>query len=89
MCQMAEPEKYGKSYWCLKTPLSPKGEIYVHADEVEFTPSGGVIFCCHREGRRAFQNLAVAAGQWQACFAASVMDGATIAVEHWEGEVVR
>jgi hypothetical protein len=41
---MQGPERYGNFYWCVKTKLSKSGEIYVHADRVEFTASGGIIF---------------------------------------------
>jgi hypothetical protein len=34
-------------------------------------------------------NMIFAAGQWQAAFAASCIDGHAVAVEHWPGEVVR
>jgi hypothetical protein len=37
-------EDYGQYYWCVKSKLSPSGDIYLYADEVEFTAAGGVIF---------------------------------------------
>jgi hypothetical protein len=74
---------YGKSYWCVKTPLSPDGEIYVHADAVEF--KDGCLVLVGSKG----VNLAFASGQWRACFAASCLDGHAIAVEHWKGEIAR
>jgi hypothetical protein len=98
---MQGPARYGNFYWCVKTKLSKSGEIYVNADRVEFTASGGVIFWCDPTTRlpaaaddesfcqTANPNLALAAGQWLAIFAASCLDGSAIAVDHWEGEVVR
>jgi hypothetical protein len=32
--------------------------------------------------------LVVPAGSWSGVYAASVLDGSAVAVEHWEGEVV-
>ena len=97
--QMGNPTaaKYGRYYWCVKSKLSKSGEIYVMADRVEFTPSGGVIFWCDpsendgddkARSRTVLQTLALAAGQWMAVFAASCMDGHAVAVEHWKGEIV-
>ncbi len=42
-----------------------------------------------RADQPAFINLAVAPGNWSACFRASVFDGSLVSVEHWEGEVKR
>jgi hypothetical protein len=47
---------YGKSCWCVKTPLSPDGEIYVHADAVEF--KDGCLVLVGSKG----VNLAIANG---------------------------
>jgi hypothetical protein len=85
---MAEPSKYGKYYWCLKSDLSEDGEIYVHADEVRVTPTGGVLFVS-KDVNGEHVRLAVASGKWSAVFAASLIDGSAIAVEHWKGEVTR
>lgn len=73
---------YGKRYWCIKTDLSPDGEIYVHADEVRFA-YGAAIFESGKDVR-----LALAAGSWKAVFAASVIDGHAVAVEHWKDEIL-
>lgn len=77
--------RYGRFYWCVKSDLSPEGEIYLHADRVEFLPSGAVVFHCDQWG---YPNMAFAAGQWTAVYAASVIDGHAVAVEIWKGEVV-
>jgi hypothetical protein len=42
--QLTGAQRYGQYYWCVKTKLSKNGEIYINADRVEFTPTGGVIF---------------------------------------------
>jgi hypothetical protein len=82
----------------VKTKLSKSGDIYVNADRVEFTPSGGVIFWSDPAARSeehddfsqaTIPNLTIAAGQWMAVYAASCLDGSAIAVDHWEGEVIR
>jgi hypothetical protein len=86
-------DNYGKSYWCVKVPIniSPNGEIYLYADKVEITSHGDLVFWSEENEKRekSFQNLSLASGFWIAFFAASVIDGAAVAVEHWEGEVVR
>lgn len=89
---MPGPESYGRFYWCVKVPkgVSKDGEIYVHADSVEIAASGAVLFMQNEAKDRPRQpTLVLAAGMWSAFYAASVLDGAAVAVEHWEGEVSR
>lgn len=85
--------KYGNFYWCIKTieALSPNKEIYVMADRIDVTPTGDLLCVGHsaKEDRAPVTVLAIARGQWTAFYAASVMDGSAIAVDHWKGEVVR
>ncbi len=96
---MSDTTRYGRYYWCAKvtTDLCEAGEIYVMADEVRVETDGSVHFL-HTwvpetgdvdDGRRSYQNLILAAGKWSAVFAASVIDGAAVAVEIWKGEVER
>jgi hypothetical protein len=80
----------GNYYWCVKVPkpVCPAGEIYACADKVEVTGSGDLILW--QDGKKGLSvNLAFAKGQWHVIYAASLMDGSAVAVEHWEGEVVR
>ncbi len=83
-----DPSDYGSYYYCVKSPLSEDGDIYTFADEVRFTPTGGVLFLRKDQGGE-WVNLAIAPGQWKAVFSASCWDGSAVAVEHWRGEVVR
>ena len=78
----------GRYYWCAKVTkdLSPDGEIYVFADDVVLT-DGAAVFLRDSDGKQ-YPNLVISAGKWSAVFAASVMDGHAVAVEHWAGEVV-
>jgi hypothetical protein len=87
-CRTGGPEDYGACYWCVKTEVSEDGEIYVFADEVRFTPCGGVLFLS-RDGDTEQARLALAQGQWSAVYAASCWDGGAVAVDHWKGEVAR
>src|SRR5215475_3741863 len=92
--------QYGQYYWCVKCKLSKSGEIYLHADQVSINEHGDAVFLRTsqwdhqtdtyppREGP-PLPMLVIAAGQWTAVFAASVIDGHAVAVEPWEGEVVR
>jgi hypothetical protein len=86
------PSDYGSFYFCVKTDLSENGEIYVMADEVQFIPSGGVLFIgrhCDGDEKDDRTNLALAPGHWTAVYAASCFDGHAVAVEHWKGEIQR
>ena len=85
---MSGPDHYGALYWCVKTDLSESGEIYLHADRTEIV-DGILLFWRETGDGKPFVNLAIAPGQWRALFAASVMDGHAVAVEHWAGEVSR
>jgi len=82
-------ERYGRYYWCIKTPVSKSGEIYVHADEARILPDGTLSLVQTKEGAPASINLALASGKWTAVYGASVIDGSAVAVEYWEGEVER
>ena len=79
--------RYGQYYWCIKVPrsLCGDGEIYVHADGVQVTECGALELIYEKAHRG---NLILAPGQRLAVFAASVIDGHAVAVEHWKGEVV-
>jgi hypothetical protein len=37
---MQNADQYGRRYWCVKSPLSQDGEIYLHADFVEVSNNG-------------------------------------------------
>jgi hypothetical protein len=82
------PSDYGRLYWCVKSELSEDGEIYLFADEVRFTPTGGVLFVSTKDSAEHVR-LALSSGQWSAVYAASCWDGSAVAVEHWQGEVAR
>ena len=89
---MTECANYGKYYWCAKVPkaISSAGEIYVMADTVNITTTGDIIFMGHGADKgHVFPVLMLAAGKWNAVYAASCIDGAAVAVEHWRGEVIR
>jgi hypothetical protein len=84
---------HGKFYWCVKTTMSEDGEIYLHADSVHFTTTGAVVFSNAPDTAKGDTEptpmLALASGHWTALYAASVIDGHAVAVEHWKGEVVK
>ena len=75
---MTGPQDYGERYWCVRTRQATDGELYFHADTVDVTPSGAL----DARGKRGHTVVLLAAGQWQAVFAASVIDGRPVAVEH-------
>ena len=79
-------EKYGNLYWCIKTDVSLKtGEVYAFADKVQIDQAGCLVLLRCRDGEE-LPTLAFAPGSWQTFYAASVMDGSAVSVEHWDGE---
>jgi hypothetical protein len=89
--------KYGRRYWCIKSKASKNGEIYVMAHRLAVTETGTLIAwgggrSKHADAPSADKQIPVlmlAAGNWTAAYAADLLDGSAVAVEHWEGEVVR
>ena len=78
-------DRYGTFYWCVKSPLSSSGDIYLNADGVAIR-DGCLVFTSRGEHGI---NVVFGPGEWRACFAASCIDGHAVAVEHWPCEVKR
>ena len=80
----------GAQYWCVGL-ADAKTEIYLHADTVSVNAEGLIFFC-----KTATINsppvsrmaLALAPGEWRYVYAASVLDGHAIDVEHWAGQIL-
>ncbi len=72
-------ERYGEYYWCVG--LVDGTEIHLHADDLHFD-DGALILERVKEDRSTV-NMAFAAGRWSFVYAASVIDGGAVAVEHW------
>jgi hypothetical protein len=85
---MTGSEQYGQYYWCIKTSLSKSGEIYAMADDAIVLPDGTLSLTRVKEGKLSV-NLAIAPGNWTAYYAASLIDGHAVAIEHWDGEISR
>ena len=62
------------------------GDIYLHADAMRID-DGALVFM-QRKTDGLYDTVVVAAGSWSVVYAASVIDGSPVAVEHWDGEVV-
>jgi hypothetical protein len=93
MMMARNTERYGECYWCIKSQLSESGEIYMHADRVEINSHGDLRMVSDLDGPgtgniETVVRLALSAGHWACVFAASVMDGSAVAVDHWKGEIV-
>lgn len=73
-------ERYGRYYWGVN--LATGGEIYLTADDVVVSENGALSFL--RDGDKNRVNLILAPGAWLSVFAASLMSGHPVAVEHWE-----
>ncbi len=88
-----EMQNYGDYFWCVKVPqeISPDGEIYVNAQKAEITSNGDLIFWSSITEKRnePFQNLSLARGSWMAFYIASPLGGGAVAIDTWEGEVIR
>ena len=84
--------------------LSKSGEIYFHADRIEITQSGTLIALgCFRIyekddtgnivtttlEEKENQSLILNRIYWKVVYAASQLDGSPVAVERWEGEIVK
>jgi hypothetical protein len=82
-------KKQGQRYWCVKSSLAADGLIYLVADEVSVLPDGTLIFIHNRENGLPVTNLAIAPGNWSACYATRVDDETPIAVQRWGGVVDR
>jgi hypothetical protein len=84
--------KYGGNYWCIRSTVSPNGEIYLNADRLEVTEAGALIAWGGPRDKSSdapspdvqIPVFAVAAGHWTAAYSASILDGAPVAVEPWK-----
>jgi len=73
--------KYGRFYFCVQ--MESGEEVRFHADVLLVEPCGALAGYADRDdGRRLM--FAAGAGAWKAAFAASVLDGGPVAVEHWD-----
>jgi hypothetical protein len=82
-------KKQGQRYWCVKSSLAADGLIYLVADEVRVLPDGTLVFIHNRDNGPPVTNLAIAPGNWSACYATRVDDETPIAVQRWGGVVDR
>ena len=86
---MQETLRYGKKYWLIMVPksVSIDKEITLMADTVYV--QGGALVFSQKDGDDYSVNLVMAPGQWIAAYAASMLDGHAVAVEHWREQVNR
>lgn len=74
---------YGRFYWCIK--LTNGQEMGVYADRVEVTGDGAlVLYGGSQSVGTKYINLALAPGEWQLVYAATVEDKRPIAIDHWQ-----
>lgn len=85
---MSEPKDYGDHYWCVRVSpdLSADGKIYLFAEEIAIQGGALVFLRAAPPGKPRPPVLALAAEQWIAFYAASILDGRPVAVEHWTEE---
>lgn len=82
---MSKPENYGNYYWCIR--LNEKEEVYAFADIVN-NVNGTLLLLRDEKDEKTGEskvtvNLAFAPGHWERIYAASLIDGGPVAVEHW------
>jgi hypothetical protein len=84
--------RYGRYRWTVV--LESTTTVEIDCDDVEFTPSGAVVF--YGTFARDDQDgdvpprrptIAFAAGQWRYAYASSTTNPAPLAVEYWPGYV--
>jgi len=87
---MSDPTNYGNFYWCVHVvkELAAKGEIYLYADHVD-TKDDGSLWFYHKREEGFRPGLVIGPGLWQYFYAASIVDGAAVAVAYWPEEVDR
>ena len=73
-------EKYGKFFWNIWVTEELGKQIFVMADELRVMDNG-TLLCLSEKG---YATLAIAPGRWFAYYAASVIDGGAVSVEHWD-----
>jgi DNA-directed RNA polymerase subunit RPC12/RpoP len=84
------PIQYGSKWWCIKVPrtVSDDGEIFAFADSVHVLNGtlalmqGGI-----EADSLPHVTFALAPGQWNAVYAASMFDESPVCVERWAGEI--
>lgn len=83
---MADTTEYGEFYWCVfikVTENGPNERIYLMADEVDIHEGALVFSRAAKVHRSRFATAVFAPGRWVAFFAASLVDGAFVAVKEW------
>jgi hypothetical protein len=90
--QSATGHRYGKHRWSVVLESSTVVEI--DCDDVEFTPSGGLIFFGTFAGDTGDDGdaprrptIAFAVGQWRYAFATTTFDHRPLAAQYWPGYV--
>ena len=86
--------EYGRFYWCVgvATDLFPDRtasgdtEMHLHADQLDVLPDGTLLALRNREDGPTQPNFAWAPGSWRYFYAASLLDGRAVAVEHFPGD---
>ncbi len=82
---------YGQFYWCIGLSDEDGTEVYVHADNMTVEEHNGALMAWRSsvvgDRTRVAPVLAFANGEWKFFYAASVMDGHAVAVNHWPGQI--
>ena len=82
---MSSADQYGKSYWLVEVPrsVSADGFISLMADRAEVV-AGSLVFSRNdRAEKPGIALLGLPPGSWTSFYAASMIDGRPVAVDHW------
>ncbi|HXU01469.1 MAG TPA: hypothetical protein VN903_10770 [Polyangia bacterium] len=79
---MSAPSNYGQFYWRI---VGAVGDVHLHADAIRVV-DGALLCLRRREGGPDELLFAVAPGAWRYFYAASLIDGGAVSVEHWTTE---
>lgn len=77
--------KYGNYYWYVE--LTNGDNLHLMADNATVCADGSLVFDTVQDEKGLFPNFAIASGQWRLFYAASLIDGSAVSVEHWEKSV--
>jgi hypothetical protein len=79
-------EKYGNYYFGVKVDksIAKSGEIFAFAESVEVSANGDLVFYEKTKQEQMLPSLIIKSDKWSIMFAASVLDGHAVSVEHWD-----
>lgn len=77
--------RYGNYYWIVEVSkiIAADGWISCMGDTVEISNHGDLMIMNHSSEGEVYPGLIIPQGQWISCYAASMITGDPIVVDHW------